>query len=1616
MEDSEGGARARGPDRQVEQWLQFALRQEGRVAPHPCGRPGGDAAAGPAAGFRLALSHLESLPLFQGRDRPFDVRLGVTLFDDDAGCFFGPTARSAAVPYDMRRSKGKRGFHVDLDSTFYLSTRAPLAAGGPPNTSPAAGSGGALPFGTSSGGGGGGVLAVVEVVLVERGDGGLVSAEYSAAWCAIPLEVQPGSSGGVASGGSGALIPAAAGGSAAAVPGAAAVTPRAGQRGKGVHGPHSPAPGSPYSPLRAVIMAARLGAQFLLCVPLFVGSPRFLLLQRALPAAQCPPPPQLLADGAECRLYYQFEPCPDMAGTWSLLLPEDFLVSSRDLVPGVQRQPLPGSVSSGLLDTSSQLAPPRLHSVQAVVLAGLRVHLPEGFVEAVRRHGGGAGRLLAVGECQRGLRLRVSVHNGRRFVGPAAECWPASLEPVEGRRGEHLLVLGRDAPLAWVPTDRRVVLVLELVLAPGSGGSSNGGEAGLGSELVLGWTAVAPFRWHGGGSSSSTVAALAEGPHLAALRSGPGRWLRPSPVLDWRRLLEHANRSSPLAPTVSFSLLSAPGQAIWPPPAAAVPLRAVALRAVAPATAAAQPALAAGVAAGVAAAAQALAAGGPSEQERRLTAASEAETLQSLQASPRGHKAAQKPGQGASSRKNSAVGSKPIEPQITFQAWQIHAHHDAAPGDGSDSRPGAAARAAAAEVVVEEGAPWWEPPRLPSIRTRPAQGAAAALSLKAGTPEEAAALYAGSPTKQARQGARLSAADVAAAAAASAVPAAAAVERDASLQAELGDKLVTAAASLQLLGFEAAEQQLGGAACELAPSLPERLHFTYRFLHSGSPAVTAPLHLAPLGNGWSAAGGGGGGSRLYALAGEADDSYGRDDPEVAPPAPELPLQLLDVAALEQHAAELAAQGAPPAAAAGLARQLRLRAARYLAERRLQLDVWDSDSLLQVGTLSVPLHSLLRQGLPAAEAVLRVPVSDQAQGIVRLEGRGAGSEGTQLCAAPIRGSFLLRLACRGAPLPPGLGCGSSCRDSSRWPASPVKRGPQAVVVQQGARQSPEGWQQRQRQQHQQGAPGEEGEEAGRRDAILRRLQAELPSCLAVCAAPGEAVGFECEFVNSSSEEGWFSLSLGAGNSGGSADGARSAGPAAGAELSLVTDVIEWESLAPQAMEAGLAAEQQQQRTPGSGSPRAIGSARFRLAPRERCLLRFKLSRSLQAGQLECDEAGEQQLAPGSSSSSGGGSSTLGWHDIRISRSSHGSASSRGPYEPAAAFRVAVLPLAAPLADRTLRLYCPAGAGSAAAAVHAVQLSELPGSSRLLAAARGLVFASSSPEAAAAVRQGCVLLTSTAPAAGASSRFLLAAYSSAGSGSTGPSGSPLETWEVFLHGLPAVRLAASVGTAATARRLLPEVSAGPACELSCHWRGARPGELTASVGMAAAVPGVRGGGSSGGRLALSYEPASIDRRELLLSVTLQPAGRRSRRQQAGLMLVCLDSTSTTVSRSFEVAVPAGQAVSKKVRYTSPYPEPRRFTVRLPGGNSGSGPMSSSGGGSARSQLLRVGRPVFELGCRETTAIRLGFDGAAAPVASAAGRRQRHEVLALLESAPVGGGDGCVEEVFRIMVTVN
>lgn len=96
----------------------------------------------------------------------------------------------------------------------------------------------------------------------------------------------------------------------------------------------------------------------------------------------------------------------------------------------------------------------------------------------------------------------------------------------------------------------------------------------------------------------------------------------------------------------------------------------------------------------------------------------------------------------------------------------------------------------------------------------------------------------------------------------------------------------------------------------------------------------------------------------------------------------------------------------------------------------------------MGTLSVPLRPLLRQGQPATDVLLRVPVGDPAEGVQRLDGGGCA---VRLTTAPLRGSTLLRLACTGRRLAaagPGSGAGAC-----GWLASPLKQqaGAAAVVV-------------------------------------------------------------------------------------------------------------------------------------------------------------------------------------------------------------------------------------------------------------------------------------------------------------------------------------------------------------------------------------------------------------------------------------------------------------------------------------------------------------------------------------------------------------------------------------------
>jgi hypothetical protein len=219
---------------------------------------------------------------------------------------------------------------------------------------------------------------------------------------------------------------------------------------------------------------------------------------------------------------------------------------------------------------------------------------------------------------------------------------------------------------------------------------------------------------------------------------------------------------------------------------------------------------------------------------------------------------------------------------------------------------------------------------LASIRAKPT---------KERSEEEQAALFSGSPTAKlaATRGweapsGEMSAVEAAIAAAAEAECAAAPQEAVSARQllAEVEDVLSTVEASLQLLAYEAPSPAL-------ALQLPAAMHFSFR-IFSAQPTVTESVHLhaIPARSGCSPAGG-----QLFALL----PSESLKGATSAPP-PAMGLALLQIAELQQLAKQLG-ELAPPA---GLLRQQRMRLAQYLAEGRLQVDVWDSDSMLQVSSL------------------------------------------------------------------------------------------------------------------------------------------------------------------------------------------------------------------------------------------------------------------------------------------------------------------------------------------------------------------------------------------------------------------------------------------------------------------------------------------------------------------------------------------------------------------------------------------------------------------------------------------------------------------------------------------
>ncbi|KAK9823703.1 hypothetical protein WJX72_004791 [[Myrmecia] bisecta] len=333
--------------RLIHEWERFAERQADRFAPLSVPISQRRMLA-ESQGHRVRLLALSGVPMYQAEGRTFEFRVGVTLFDKGSGQFFGNTCISTPVPFDKRKAGSRQGVRCNLSFDLYFHSRLVDSQ----------------------------CMAVVDVVLVERLEDGVIDGEYSAGWAMLPLLPPP------------------------------------------LKSPQK----------KAVERTAGV----------MMGTPRYLLFQGMFLDQAIPAQP-LVSEAAPCLLTYTVEPYP-AATAFAALVPEDFLITYSDVVPGLQRFNPKGQSTVALVNISSTLASPLLVPTFSIVLHSVRIALPHGFGETleVLLTGSSAAQhsateptargppLEAYGDC---FAVRLGVHNGRTFVGDPVVTHGVTLQP-----------------------------------------------------------------------------------------------------------------------------------------------------------------------------------------------------------------------------------------------------------------------------------------------------------------------------------------------------------------------------------------------------------------------------------------------------------------------------------------------------------------------------------------------------------------------------------------------------------------------------------------------------------------------------------------------------------------------------------------------------------------------------------------------------------------------------------------------------------------------------------------------------------------------------------------------------------------------------------------------------------------------------------------------------------------------------------------------------------------------------------------------------------------------------------------------------------------------------------
>ena len=246
-------------------------------------------------------------------------------------------------------------------------------------------------------------------------------------------------------------------------------------------------------------------------------------------------------------LDFKIEAYPAMLRA-SPLLPENFLVTYDDVVPGLRRFDEAGLPSSSLFGIVSSLANPILNRAFTLKLSRLGLDLPH-RIYAILQQLPLEGRTNVGGGIRSSeFTARITVHNGRRFLGESVMINATSI--VQGERSMSVS-FSEEVEVPAVVDDKFVSVVLEILytgpIAVHPPRRLNGAGV-IAKHCIVGWVPLLPLERAG----NLAEGVVREGKHTLTLRSGPGTWIRNVPLLNWRSSQENIQNGGELVPPRVF--------------------------------------------------------------------------------------------------------------------------------------------------------------------------------------------------------------------------------------------------------------------------------------------------------------------------------------------------------------------------------------------------------------------------------------------------------------------------------------------------------------------------------------------------------------------------------------------------------------------------------------------------------------------------------------------------------------------------------------------------------------------------------------------------------------------------------------------------------------------------------------------------------------------------------------------------------------------------------------------------------------------------------------------------------------------------------------------------------